>query len=185
MLGEDIKVEPVRSWRSLLAISAFSLCLVALFIFIWRIPYTDTVQVSVRWDELWRSSLLKQISGFTMLGLMFAGLAVSLRKRIKKIEIGDFNLWRYMHVVIGVCALAALIMHTGFRLGDQLNLLLMLNFLVLVIAGANASTVVATEHRMSPALAKKQRRHWTWLHIMLFWPIPVLLTAHIIKSYYF
>jgi nitrite reductase (NADH) large subunit len=185
LLGEDIRVEPVRSWRSLLAVSAFSLCLVALFIFIWRIPYADTVQVSVRWDELWRSSLLKQISGFTMLGLMFAGLAVSLRKRIRKIELGDFNLWRHMHVVIGVCALAALIIHTGFRLGDQLNLLLMLNFLVLVIAGANASTVVATEHRMSPALAKKQRRQWTWLHIMLFWPVPVLLGAHVVKSYYF
>lgn len=185
LLGEDIQLEPVRSWHSLLALSAFSLSLVALFIFIWRIPYADTVQVSIRWDELWRSSLLKQISGFTMLGLMFAGLAISLRKRIKKIELGDFNLWRYMHVVVGVSTLAALIIHTGFRLGDELNLLLMLNFLVLVIAGANASTVVATEHRMSPALAKKQRRHWTWLHIMLFWPVPVLLGAHIVKSYYF
>ena len=185
LLGEDIKLQPVRLWHSLLAVSAFSLCLVALFIFIWRIPYADTVQVFVRWDELWRSSLLKQISGFTMLGLMFAGLAISLRKRIDKVEIGDFNLWRYMHVVLGVCALAVLVVHTGFRLGDGLNLLLMLNFLVLVIVGANASTVVATEHRLSPALAKKQRRHWTRLHIMLFWPIPVLLGAHVIKGYFF
>jgi nitrite reductase (NADH) large subunit len=185
LLGEDIKVEPVRSWRSLLALSAFSLCLVALFVFIWRIPYADTVQVSVRWDELWRSSLLKQASGFTMLGLVLFGLVISLRKRIKNFEFGDFNLWRYMHVVVGVCTLAALIIHTGFRLGDGLNLLLMLNFLVLVIAGANASTVVATEHRLSPALAKKQRRQWTWMHIMLFWPVPVLLGAHVVKSYYF
>jgi nitrite reductase (NADH) large subunit len=38
---------------------------------------------------------------------------------------------------------------------------------------------------MSPALAKKQRRQWTWLHIMLFWPVPVLLGAHVVKSYYF
>ena len=82
-------------------------------------------------------------------------------------------------------ALAALVAHTGFRLGDELNLLLMLNFLLLVIAGANSSTIVATEYRMNPALAKKQRRRWTWLHIMLFWPFPVLLATHIVKSYYY
>ena len=185
MLGEEARVEPVRSWRGLLAMSALSLSLVALFVFIWRIPYPDSVQVAVRWDELWRNSLLKQISGFTMLGLIAMGLGISLRKRFSKIEFGDFNVWRHLHVVLGIGALAALVVHTGFRLGDELNLLLMLNFLLLVIAGANSSTVVATEHRMNPALAKKQRRRWTWLHIVLFWPFPVLLAAHIVKSYYY
>lgn len=185
LLGEDIRVEPTRSWRSLLAMSAFTLCLVALFIFIWRIPYADSVQVDIRWDELWRDSLLKQISGFTMLGLMLLGLGISLRKRINKINFGDFNLWRYFHAVLGVCVLVALIVHTGFRLGNELNMLLMINFLVLTVVGAYASTVVATEHRMSPALAKKQRRQWTLLHIVLFWPIPILLGFHVVKSYYF
>ena len=185
LLGEDIRVEPTRSWRSLLAMSAFTLCLVALFIFIWRIPYADSVQVDIRWDELWRDSLLKQISGFTMLGLILLGLGISLRKRINKINYGDFNLWRYFHAVLGVCVLVTLIIHTGFRLGNELNMLLMINFLVLTVVGAYASTVVATEHRMSPALAKKQRRQWTLLHIVLFWPIPILLGFHVVKSYYF
>lgn len=185
LLGEDSRVEPVRSWRGLLALSVASLILVALFIFIWRIPYPDTVQVAVRWDELWRNSLLKQFSGYTMLALIMIGLGITLRKRVAKVGMGDFNVWRHVHVALGVSAVVALIVHTGFRLGDELNLFLMLNFLLLVVAGASASKVVATEHRSSPALAKKRRRHWTWIHIVLFWPLPALLAAHIIKGYYF
>ena len=185
LLGEDMRVEPVRSWRSLLAMSALSLSLVALFVFIWRVPYPDSVQVSLRWDELWRNSLIKQISGFTILGLILVGLGISIRKRSSKVGFGDFNQWRYLHVVLGVSALAALVVHTGFRLGDELNLILTLNFLVLAVAGANAGTVVSTEHRLNPSLAKKQRQRWTWLHIVLFMPVPVLLAAHILKSYYF
>ena len=185
LLGEDMRVEPVRSWRSLLAMSALGMSLVALFVLIWRVPYPDSVQVAFRWDELWRNSLIKQISGFTILGLILAGLTITIRKRYSKLEFGDFNVWRHLHVVLGVLALAALIVHTGFRLGDQLNFILTVNFLLLAIAGANASTVVSTEHRLNPALAKKQRQRWTWLHLVLFMPVPVLLGAHILKSYYF
>ena len=156
-----------------------------LFLLIKRIPYPETVQVSIRWDELWRDPLLKQISGFTMLGLMLVGLGISLRKRVNRFAMGDFNVWRYIHVVLGLSTLAALIMHTGFRLGDQLNLLLMTNFLLLAVVGAVGSSVIATEHRLPPMLAKRQRHAWTWLHIVLFWPFPVLLGFHIVKGYYF
>ena len=185
MVGVEGRVEPSWQWRSLLALSAASLIVAALFVFVSRIPYPDTVQVAVRWDELWRNSVLKQVSGFTMLGLMFTGLGITLRKRIHKFEMGDFVVWRYLHVVFGLSALAALVVHTGFRLGDELNMLLMVNFLLLAAVGSGASAVVSTEHRMVPSLAKKQRQNWTWLHIMLFWPVPVLLGAHVVKSYYF
>lgn len=185
MLGNESRVEAVRSWRSLLAMSALTLCLVVLFIFIWRVPYADTVQHEVQWDLLWRDSLYKQISGFTILGLFGIGLAISMRKRVAKINVGDYSIWRMAHVALGIGALVALVIHTGFRLGDEINFILMLNFLLLAVAGANASTVVATEHRMIPAMAKKQRKSWTWLHLLLFWPLPVLLGFHIAKTYYF
>ena len=185
MLGEDLRAEPVRSWRGLLALAVVALMMAAWFPFIQNIPYPDSVQVSVRWDQLWRDSLWKQVSGFSLLFLVLLGLAVSLRKRVVKISFGDFNAWRYLHVVLGVLALAALVVHTGLRLGDELNQILMLDFLLLTMVGAGASAVIATEHRMSPALAKRQRRKLTWLHILLFWPFPVLLGLHIVKSYYF
>ncbi len=185
MLGENTAMEATRSWRGLLALSALALSLAALFIFIWRIPYADSVQHSIRWDLLWRDSLFKQISGFTILGLFACGLLISLRKRLKKFDKGDYDLWRFAHIVLGIGALLALVGHTGFRLGSELNLILMINFLLLAAAGANISTVVATEHRMVPAEAKKQRKRWTWLHLLLFWPLPVLLGFHITKTYYF
>ncbi|MBT8438369.1 MAG: (2Fe-2S)-binding protein, partial [Gammaproteobacteria bacterium] len=185
MLGEKTAIEATRSWRGLLAMSALTLCIAALFVFIWRVPYADSVQQTIRWDTLWRDSLFKQISGFTILGLFAIGLVISLRKRIQKFNKGDYALWRMGHVVLGIGALLALVVHTGFRLGNELNLVLMLNFLLLAAAGANVSTVVATEHRMVPAEAKKQRKRWTWMHILLFWPLPVLLGFHIAKSYYF
>lgn len=185
MLGEEVRQEPVRAWRSLLAVSALTLTLAALFFFVWRIPYADSVQVSVRWDELWRDSLLKQISGFSMLAMMLMGLIISLRKRMQKFKLGDYNLWRISHVVLGIGALLGLIVHTGFRFGDELNFILMMNFIVLTIVGANASTVIATEHQQVPAQAKKQRRRWNNLHLLLFWPLPVLLGFHVVKTYYF
>jgi len=185
LLGEHVAVEPVRVWRGLLGFSVVTLTIAALFIFISRVPYASSVQHEIRWDMLWRDGLLKQISGFTILGLVAIGLVVSLRKRVKKFTIGDFDLWRISHVVLGVAALVTLIVHTGFRLGDELNLLLMLNFLLLAAVGANASGVVAIEHLMMPALAKKQRRLWSKLHLILFGSLPVLLGFHVFKTYYF
>ena len=185
MLGEDRQVEPVRSWRSLLLFSVIALIMAAAFAFAQNIPYPDTVQVMFRWDAFWRDSVLKQISGFSMLFLTLLGLSVSLRKRVPKIEYGDFNVWRYLHVLIGVFTLAALLVHTGLRLGDELNQLLMLDFILLAMAGATASIVISTEHRLSPLVAKKRRRQMAWLHILLVWPLPVLLGLHILKSYYF
>ncbi|MGB5396760.1 MAG: FAD-dependent oxidoreductase [Gammaproteobacteria bacterium] len=185
MVGETAAVEPVRSWRSLLAMSVTSFVMVMLFMLIWRIPYAESVQVTFRWDELWRNELFKQISGFSMLGLMLLGLLISLRKRSKKQLPGEFSQWRMVHVVLGVSALVVLISHTGFRLGSELNLILMLNFLLLTVAGANASKVVANEHRMVATLAKSRRNKWNWIHILLFWPLPVILGFHVLKTYYY
>ena len=185
LLGEQVSIEPVRAWRGLLGLSALTLTLAVLFIFIWRVPYAGSVQHEIRWDLLWRDSLLKQISGFTMLGLIVIGLVVSLRKRVANFIIGNYDLWRMSHVVLGIAALIALIVHTGFRFGSELNFLLMVNFLLLAVAGSNASTVVATEHRMVASQAKKQRKFWNKVHLLLFWSLPVLLGFHIVKTYYF
>jgi nitrite reductase (NADH) large subunit len=84
-----------------------------------------------------------------------------------------------------VAALVVLIAHTGFRFGSDLNMLLMINFLLIAAVGANASTVVATEHRMNASAAKSQRKLWNKLHLLLFWTLPVLLGFHVLKTYYF
>ena len=156
-----------------------------LFAAISGIPYASSAQADIRWDVLWRDSFYKQISGFTILGLTAIGLLISLRKRINKVSFGDFGIWRLTHTVLGLAGLFALIAHTGFRLGSELNFLLLINFLLLATVGAGATTVVAAEHRMSPSMAKHHRKRWNWLHIVLFWPLPILLGVHILKTYYF
>jgi nitrite reductase (NADH) large subunit len=185
MIGESADQEPVRAWRGLIGLSAITLIIASLFLLISHIPYASSVQNEIRWDLLWRDSLLKQISGFSILGLFAIGLLVSLRKRVSKFTLGDYDMWRMTHIVLGVGALAALIVHTGFRIGNELNMLLLINFLLLAAVGARAGTVIATEHKMVPAQAKKKRKLWNRTHIFLSWSLPVLLGFHVLKTYFF
>jgi nitrite reductase (NADH) large subunit len=185
LTGDSTERQPASGWRSLLLISLLSFVLVVLFVFVWRMPYADSVQVSVRWDELWRNSLFKQITGFSMLALIVAGMLMSLRKRSVLMKWGDYSLWRLSHAVLGTLALLVLVAHTGLRLGSEMNLVLMICFMLLAVVGANAGRVIANEHNMAVGFAKKQRTKWTGLHLLLAWPLPVLLGFHVIKTYYF
>jgi len=185
MIGEHAETEPVRAWRTQFGLSVLAMIITVLIIYTSSIPYANSVQLDIRWDILWRDSLFKQISGFSILGFVVIGLLVSLRKRLSAFTIGNYDMWRLSHIVLGTGALLALIVHTGFRLGSELNFLLMVNFLLLAAAGANASAVVATEHRMAPSISKKQRKLWNKTHLLLFWSLPLLLSFHVLKSYYF
>jgi nitrite reductase (NADH) large subunit len=147
-------------------------------------PYSSTVQVTWQWDTLWRDGVWKQTSGFTVLGLSAFGLLLSLRKRVRGFTFIEFPLWRTAHAVVGALTLVALAVHTGGRLGANLNFALMISFLGLVAVGAVAGGVIALEHRLA-AGATSLRRSWLWSHIVLSWPIPVLLTFHVLKTYYF
>ena len=136
-------------------------------------------------DVLWRDSFWKQVSGFSLLGLAFVSLVLSMRKRIKRFSFGEFGHWRAVHAVLGVMSLLALVSHTGFRLGSNVNLVLMLNFLALAAAGALAGGVTALERRLSPIAGKRLRSIWTGFHIAMAWPLPVLVGLHVAIAYYF
>ena len=183
LAGSAGRVAPARGGRWLLAVGAISL-FAALLAAAFSIPYPGTVQISWAWDLLWRESFWKQASGFTVLGLSLLALTLSLRKRIRKISFGDFAMWRVAHAVLAVLTLAGLAVHTGGRLGANLNLALMASFLGVIVLGTVAGGVVALEHRLG-ARAAQLRRAWTWAHLILFWPVPVLLGMHVFKSYYF
>ena len=89
-----------------------------------------------------------------------------------------------MHAVLGALTLAGLLVHTGGRLGSNLNLMLMAAFLGVVAVGAVAGGMIALEHRLG-ASAIRLRRSWLWSHILIAWPIPLLLAFHVFKTYYF
>lgn len=177
----------IKGARALWTATWLSLIIALIFYFLPAMPYERSVQSSFAYDMLWRDSLYKQISGFTLLGLSIVILLLSARKRIrlKPFTYGDFSYWRMVHVLLGALTFGVIFIHTGFRFGHELNFLLMMSFSLLMVLGAIASGVIAQQHRLSQRLASRLRNTSIWLHIILFWPIPVLLTFHIFKSYYF
>jgi nitrite reductase (NADH) large subunit len=143
------------------------------------------VQQGFTLDVLWTTSLYKQVSGFFMLGLFVLGGAFSARKRIRRLNFGSFASWRLGHAVVGVLALTALFVHTGFRLGESLDLWLGMFFLGSSTIGALTGLVVSMEHRLPAARAAWLRRIATRAHIWLLWPLPALILFHVVKAYYF
>jgi nitrite reductase (NADH) large subunit len=183
LVGGNNPRAPERGWRWLLGAGGVAFAaVIALALLL--VPYAASVQVSWQWDMLWRESTWKQASGFTIVGLSILILMLSLRKRVRRFTLGDFPIWRVVHATLGTLTLAALVVHTGGRLGSNLNFALNAVFLGIVGVGAVAGTVIALEHRIGAA-ATRMRRAWTWSHILLFWPLPMLLALHVFKTYYF
>jgi len=85
--------------------------------------------------------------------------------------------------------IAGLFVHTGFHLGENLNGWLMGLFLVLSAVGAVAGVVTAVEHKLLNGPMKGARTAPrslpVWAHILLLWPLPLLLGAHIATVYFY
>ncbi len=134
---------------------------------------------------LWEDNFWKQVTGYSVLALSFAGLVLSLRKRWRLFKLGEFNYWRIVHIALGVTVLAVLLFHTGLQLGSNLNLVLMLTFLGVALTGSLAGAIVALEPKLNPLTAKRARSFINSVHLIMFWPLPVLLAFHIVSYYYF
>jgi nitrite reductase (NADH) large subunit len=176
---------PEPGSRTLLWTGAAALLLALAILLVPPIPFPDSVQWALRWDLLWRDSLIKQISGFGLLAMGVAVSFISLRKRVKRVRFGPFASWRTLHVLLGTLAAAILVAHTGLRLGQHLNLYLMLCFTGLLLAGAVAGAVVGRQHALPRGLVKRVRVWSLWAHILLLWPLPALLGFHVLKTYWF
>jgi len=180
-----VDVAPVVAARTLTATAIVVVIATLLWLLPATLPYSDTVQASLRIDDLWRSGLFKQISGFTLLGFSVLLALVSLRKRVRRLFWGSFDSWRVLHVLAGLLTVAVLVTHTGFRLGDNLNFYLMCVFAGLMLAGAAASAVVGLQHVLPLVLARRSRALSIWAHVLLLWPLPALLGFHILKTYWY
>ena len=185
LFGEKPRLDKLRAIKSFFIFSAIALLLTLAALFFPALPYAPSVEVDINWDVLWRDNLYKQISGYGILGLSVLGLIISLRKRWKIFNLLEFSIWRYAHIVLGVLALVSIFLHTGFRLGENLNYWLMAPFLGLVTVGAVTALFMSFQHRFDAAMAKGIRDTLVWGHILTFWPIPAILAMHVVKTYYF
>ncbi len=187
LLDTPVIREPVRKYRWIAYLSAFAglIAVLTLFLPIWETA-TDIEKIGIP-EFLFLDSFSKQVSGYSLLALSVLAAILSLRKRIKWLQYGAFWGWRIFHLAIGLTSLVILFAHTGFRLGENLNMWLMVTFLGLGAAGALAGLTTAFEHKIfnTPKEAAKTRSLSFWFHLIAFWPLPVLLSVHILTVYYF
>jgi len=184
MLGGQ-SVEAEKGSRTLVWTAVFTILAAFSILLVPAIPFAESVQENIRLDLLWRNSLAKQVTGFSLLGMGVLISLISLRKRVSRISMGDFSLWRVIHVLVGVVAIVTLVAHTGLRLGSHLNLYLMMSFIGLLLAGGLASGAIGLQHVLPRQLINTTREMSLWTHILLLWPLPVLLGFHVFKSYWY
>ncbi len=184
LCGDSFAVESRRQ-APLIAASIAASLLASLLVWVAPIPLADTVQLSVPWDTLWRSSFARQLTGFSVLAVSLASLTLTARKRWSRVSFGSFTGWRSLHALLGVSALVLAGVHTGLDLGAHMNRLLMLSFLALGVLGAGAGIVTALERRLHPRMGPPLRRAWTLAHVLVLSPFSVLLGFHLFKVYYF
>lgn len=185
MIGETEPVQAEYGWRTLITNGILTLAICSALIMTPGLSTNDSVQGGFKLEHIWNDSLIKQISGFSLISITLLGLMMSLRKRVSKLQLGNFSSWRLLHVLFGTSAIALLIAHTGFHHGSNLNNLLFINFLSISIVGALAGGVIALQYRLSNRFGRALRNIWFWAHLLLTWPLPALLGFHILSVYYF
>lgn len=193
LLGKTSSSLPA-GYKKLVGFSVVAFVMAMVILFANPVAYVQSVQnpqlfgmeLSWHWDSLWRDTLLKQISGFSILAAVVLALLVSLRKRVKRLhKVGSFDGWRVAHLVFSVLAVSALLFHTGFRMGYGLNFALMSLFLALIVLGIVTTIAMTIGANRAPEVSGAIRRLSLRLHIYLLWPIPLLLMWHILKGYWY
>jgi nitrite reductase (NADH) large subunit len=137
-----------------------------------------------RLTDLWNNGLYKQISGFTLIGIVMLGLYVSVKKRLLKSN-RRYSLFRNIHVATGLTAVLILLAHTGASMGNNLNYLLMFSFMLAAVVGGMSGLVTSNPSMLGNRMGSRVRSFMSFIHILTVWPIPVVLVFHVLGSYYY
>jgi nitrite reductase (NADH) large subunit len=136
-------------------------------------------------ERLWRDGVLHQATGYALLGMVLLALLLPLRKRLPFLRGGSLPVWKLAHALLGTVGVLTLVSHTGLRLGHGLNLALSASFLALNLFGAFAAGALAWMERRPTPSASAMRTWLAWGHVLLFWPLPLLLVFHVWSVYLF
>jgi nitrite reductase (NADH) large subunit len=189
LIGDRTTIITATGSRSMLVASACAAILCLAVLVSPAVPMATSVQSSWRsFDVLWRDEIARQVTGFTSLALIAVGLVFSLRKRSSWFQFGSYSFWRSVHGVLGATALVAVAVHTGLRMGQNLNFVLAVTFLAVAAVGSLVGITSGLETKLSgvPAMwVRRMRPRLTILHRWLFWPLPALIVLHIISFYWF
>ena len=184
LLGGAVKPVAVVGAIPILTLSILAIIAAFLFVFYPGVSPVDSVQTP-SFDHLWTDGFWKQVSGFSMVGIITLGLVMSLRKRARWTFLGNFAHWRLVHILLGVLALGVLLAHTGAHLGENLNRWLMMNFLLVSAMGALAGITLSWAGKTSMVSVRAMKKGWFWAHVLVTFPLPALLITHIVSVYYY
>lgn len=163
--------------------SVLALMTMLLFVLVPGMAHAQSVQdPNYGWQVIWRDSFWKQVTGYSSLALMSFSLLFILRKRWHRFQWGNFQMWRVSHILFVILIYAALFAHTGWRMGHNINMALMLNFLLTSATGLGIGWSVYQESK-ADSKARKWFKSLYWVHMVSFWPLPILLFFHILKFY--
>ena len=179
-----VRTRAARFRRLLLDLGTASVAGCLAILLLPRIGIADRFGPSLR-ERLWFDSDWQEWSGYALLAgsALALSAAVFLRGRLGA-RGGGGHWWRVAHVGVGACCLALLVVHTGLRLGVNLNAALMVSYLLALLLGALAgvATYGAPQLRklgVSPRLRGAVLR---W-HFLALLPLPALLAVHVLLVY--
>ena len=166
-------------------LAIMSLVVAAMFLVIPSIP--DSISVAHAWpiEQLWTNNFYKQITGFSILGLMLVGLLVSARKRIRKLKVGSLATWRMGHMAVGLLAIVLLYLHTGLSAGSNLNLALLSLFIASILLGGITMLAKLRSGAAPSDVMSKTHTRLNRFHIVIAAFIPAVLIVHVVSGYYY
>ncbi len=176
---------PERGRKALLVASIVAVSWAFVLVFAPPIPPARSVRASALIDVLTKNSVWKQVSGYLLVAVCLVGLAISLRKRWKRFQFADVPFFRAVHGVVTASSLILFFAHTGFRVGYGLNFVLTVAFLLAMVVGSAAGAVFALSDRWSAVVARDRRLRVSWVHILVLWPLPILVALHVLMVYYY
>jgi nitrite reductase (NADH) large subunit len=190
MIEADAPPQAMPLWKPVLALSALAMLGALLPLMLGYVPLPESYDAESLRTWLWRDNIVKQWSGFILLGITLLAFTIGLRKRFRFMDrFGGFDGWRLVHIGVGMAALIGLLAHTGFNLGENLNLALGIFYIVTLGLGAAAGLATGGDHELRArkigSARKPPRRLPTWAHIIAVWPVPALLLLHVLASYAF
>ncbi len=182
-LTTSASVAPGMGWQ--LATGLIAMLLISLFIFTGPLIPIPQQYTPGHISEWWTDSFKRQISGFTLLVLTTLSLMLSGRKRLAFWKWLPFSFWRGLHIVLTTLVLGLLFLHTGQSDYQGLNRWLITTFWTVAVLGF-VTSLLSYREQTSPSVSSKRHKRWAVMaHLLAFWPLPALLTFHVLKVYWF
>jgi hypothetical protein len=178
-------LEPEPGYRIVATASVAAIVLAAIAAISRPLPIPKTASIRFGVGRVMTENAFQHATGYLLVLLSIFSLALSLRKHWSRFQFFDFPFFRVVHVIMGTATLFVLALHTGLRLGRGFEFALAIDFLAVCLLGGIAGVVTAISHRWDGKSARELRMASSRVHLIAFWPLPVLVALHVYQVYYY